>query len=222
MPKNQAREEAIALRKTGKSYSQILEIVPVSKSTLSRWLFAYPLGKDRLVILRDRNKKRIKNFQRTMQKKREARLSSIYSERKMTLLPLRKRELLLSGLLLYLGEGKKGLNQVISVSNSDPRVIKFALYWFTTALEIPREKILVYLHIYSDMDENKEINFWNKILNLPKKNFRKPYIKKSTLSAINHKGYGHGTCNLTVGNVRLKESIELSIKAILDFVDKRV
>lgn len=67
------------------------------------------------------------------------------------------------------------------------------------------------------MDVEKEIEFWENVSGIPKKQFTKPYIKESSTKAINHKGgFGHGTCNIRVGSVRLSEKILMAIKVISD------
>lgn len=109
------------------------------------------------------------------------------------------------------------MNGPISLNNTDPQVLKFTLYWMIYALEIPRGRIKVTLHLYNDMDVKKEMRFWSDELKLPLSQFSKPYIKESARANINHKGFGHGTCGLLVSNILLKERIMMSIKAISDF-----
>ena len=43
--KREEKEKAINLRKEGKTYSEILSVVPVAKSTLSLWLHSTKLAK---------------------------------------------------------------------------------------------------------------------------------------------------------------------------------
>ena len=43
--KREEKEKAIKLRKQGKTYSEILSVVPVAKSTLAIWLQSVSLGK---------------------------------------------------------------------------------------------------------------------------------------------------------------------------------
>lgn len=115
-----------------------------------------------------------------------------------------------------MGEGSKQRNRV-SISNTDPRVIKFTLYWMTKVLKVSQEKLLIRLHLYNDMDVEKEINFWSEILNIPRKQFKPPYIKKTTRQGLTYKSFGHGTCNLMYFNTTLSERIAMTIKAISDF-----
>lgn len=210
------RRQAIILRKQGKSYSQIKTELKVSKSTLSVWLKELPLDPTRLKELRDFSHLRIENYRNTMRKKREQRLSVYYNEEKSNWIPLSKRELYLAGLFLYWGEGDKANRGTVSINNTDPMLMKFALYWLVECLEIPKEKIKVNLHLYDDMKILEEMNFWSQELNMPKVNFAKPYIKKSTRTSLDQKGFGHGTCGLRVFNTVLKEHLMMALKAISD------
>ena len=210
-------ERALALRKQGMSYSQIKKILEVNKNTLSYWLRNYPLSKERIKELKDCDEKRIERFRETMRKKKEKRLKEVYKKQKKIIFPLSKREFYLAGLFLYWGEGSKAAIAKSSISNTDPSIINFFIKWLTDCFKIPKNKIKIHLHLYSDMDINKEIKYWSKALNISTKQFIKPYIKKSSKKRINHKGaFGHGTCNAGIGGSQLTEKIHMSIKAISD------
>lgn len=210
-------QKALALRKQGNSYSQIKKILGVNKSTLSGWLKDYPLSKERVRQLRDWNEQRIEKFRETMKKKKEKRLNSFYEKQKGIIFPIKKRELFLAGLFLYWGEGTKTSTAYLSVSNTNPSVLNFFIYWLKGVFGVPKEKLRIGLHLYSDMDIQEKINFWAKTLNVSKKQFTKPYIKNNSSIKINHKGvFGHGTCNVSIGNARLSEEILMAIKAISD------
>ena len=147
--------KALILRKRGMSYSQIKKILKVSKSTLSLWLRNYPLSKQRIRELRDWNEQRIERCRETKRKKKEERLNQFYKEQKKLLFPFNKREFFLAGLFLYLGEGKKSDLFELSLSNTDPSIIKFFIAWFLKSLLVPKEKIKIHLHLYNDMDIKK-------------------------------------------------------------------
>ena len=203
------------------SYSQIKKILKVSKSTLSLWLRNYPLSKQRIRELRDWNEQRIERCRETKRKKKEERLNQFYKEQKKLLFPFNKREFFLAGLFLYLGEGKKSDLFELSLSNTDPSIIKFFIAWLLKSLLVPKEKIKIHLHLYNDMDIKKEVEFWSKTLDIPLNQSTKPYIKKTSSSRINHKGgFGHGTCNAKVGDARLTEKVHMAMKAITDKYNK--
>jgi len=214
-------EKALILRREGKSYSQIKKILGTSKSTLSYWLKDYPLSAQRIRELRDWNEQRIEKCRETKRKKKEKRLKDIYQEQKRLIFPFRTREFYLAGLFLYWGEGSKSHPNMLSISNTDPSIIKFFITWLTKSLKVPREKLKVHLHLYKDMNIQKEIQFWSKNLKTPQNQFNKPYIKKSSSETINHKGaFGHGTCNVGLGDARLSEKVLMAIKAITDKYNK--
>lgn len=212
------REKALTLRKNGMSYSQIKKELGISKSTLSGWLKDYPLSKKRIEELRDCNEQRIERFRETMRAKREARLSIFYEQEKVKIFPISKRELYLAGLFLYWGEGSKSLSAArLQISNTDPAAVKFFIHWLEI-LGVPKVKMRVQLHLYNNMDIGEETDFWVKALKVGKNQFSKPYIKRSFLSRINHKGgFGHGTCNLKIGDARLSERVLMALKVVSDY-----
>jgi len=197
------REKALILRKQGLSYSQIKKTLKLSKSTLSVWLRGYPLSKQRIRELRDWNEQRIEKYRETMRQKRETRLNQFYKEQKKLIFPLSKREIFLAGLFLYWGEGSKNNNANLSISNTDPSIIKFFINWLIGNLSVSKEKIKIHLHLYEDMNINKEIDFWSSELNVPLNQFTKPYIKNTSSIRINHKG---GFGDIEVDKVKHRSS----------------
>jgi DNA-binding transcriptional MerR regulator len=214
-------EKALAFRKQGMSYSQIKRILKLSKSTLSLWLRNYPLPEERIRELQQQGWKRseaaIERFRNTMRQKREKRLKEIYEAQKKKFLPLNNREFFMLGLGLYWGEGTKCRRDGLSISNTDPSIIKFFIYWLNKCLDIPKKKMKVGLHLYSDMNIDKEMKFWSETLKIPISQFIRPYIKKTSREKINHKGgFGHGTCNVRINSVPIAEKIFMTLKAIAD------
>lgn len=220
------RRKAIELRQQGATYSDIRVKLNISKSTLSGWLRSYPLTRKQITFLeknRKRNKKlAIERFRSTMRMKREKRLSILFKQEKKKWISLNQRELELAGIFLYWGEGNKRLDGPISLNNTDPDVLKFTLYWLKNSLKIPKHKIRIHLHLYSDMDAESEVKYWSRELDVPSTQFTKPYIKLSKRSDIDQKGYGHGTCAVAVSNVRLKERIMMDIKVISDYYSNKI
>lgn len=209
---------AIELRREGKSYSQIKRELQVSKGSLSLWLQRYPLSKEQLRKLGPENEKRIEKFRNTMRLKRERRWREVYEKEASELLPLSRKELYLAGLFLYWGEGGKTGAATTSLSNTNPKVVKFFLFWLTKILKIPKRKITLRLHFYKDMDTKRETTFWSKTLNIPVSQFKKPYIKDTTLRGLTYKGFGHGTCNMFVYGRDLIERVLMGIEVVADEV----
>ncbi len=222
MTKFLERRKAIELRKQGKTYSQILNEVKVAKSSISLWLKDVPLSKDQIDNIKEIRKKAVERYRETMKLKRVNRYKSYYEEQKNKLLPFSERELFIAGLLLYWGEGNKASTNSTSINNTNPKVVKFALYWMVKSLGIPKNKIKVQVHLYKDMDIKKELEFWSKELKIPLEQFNKPYIKDSNRSDLDQKGFGHGTCGLSSSNTFIKENILMALEAIPDFYEEKL
>ena len=206
------RQKAIRLRKEGKSYSQIKEALGISKSTLHYWLRDFPLSQKRIRELRDNNPKRIENFRNTMRRKREARFEIVYQKAKRDIGKLSRRDIFIAGFFLYWAEGTKTASYTTSVANSDPSVLRFFISWLKL-IGVDRKKLKLRLHLYEDMDVEKETRYWEKELEVPKSAFRRPYIKKTKQGRITYKGgFGHGTCNVIVDNRDTYEYVIMGLK----------
>lgn len=219
MSKILLREQAVKLRIQGNTYGQIRRTLGVSKGTLSSWLRNLYLSSEQILLL-NRNKSlakdlAIEKYRITRTNQRLDRIKKVLKEQEKTLLPLSKRELFFAGLFLYWGEGGK-LRGRITISNTDPKLVKFALFWMTEILDIPLDKIRARLHLYKDMNSEEATDFWSECLSLPRVQFGKPYIKKSNREGLTYKSFGHGTCNLHYGSVALSDKIAMSIKSISD------
>lgn len=218
MSKILLREKAIQLRKQGYTYSQIKLELGLPKSTLSGWLRNLQLTEQQLKkLIKNKDSKELLRRERysiTRKNQKLERFKKVYEEQKK-ILPLSKRELFLMGTFLYWGEGEK-THGIVSISNTDPRIIKFALYWMVNILDIPKSKIKAQLHLYEDMNANEAIIFWSKILDIPNIQFLKPYIKTTNREGLTYKSFGHGTCRLYFSSTLLSEKIAMSIKVISD------
>lgn len=222
MAKPDLKAKALLLRKEGRSYSQIKQKIRVSKSTLSNWLHHLPLSKSQLEKLQYRSEIRIEKFRQTMAEKKERKQRRAYSLERKRLLPLTSKELYLAGLFLYWGEGGKTCPAMVNISNTDPKVMQFILYWMEKCLRVKRKNISAIMHLYSDMDEEKVISFWMKKLGLKRHQFKKSYVKKTKLSGLTYPGFGNGTCNLQIGNVSIKRKVMMGIKAIADYYAEKL
>lgn len=205
------REKARILRAEGKSYSDIRKIVDVGKGTLSSWLRDMPLSEEQMRGVRDLNPRRIERFRETVRRKRQMRLDAAYTQAKKDIGRLSRRDLLVFGFALYWAEGTKSHRGRNEVANTDPYIIRACLQWLELLPLKPNIKVR--LQLYADMDQQGEVAYWSRILGIPKSQFRKPSIKKSTLSGLSRKsGHGHGTCDLVFDNMPLWEYISMALK----------
>lgn len=129
--KHKEREEAISLRKSGLTYSEIRRQLNVSPSSLSNWLKHIALTtsqQERIAQLQEI--KRVEGI--TKHKEKVARSSTQIKARAATeITPLSAKELLLVGTALYWAEGskqtKKSISQGLIFNNSDAKMIQLYL-----------------------------------------------------------------------------------------------
>jgi transposase-like protein len=207
------KNKAIKMRESGMSYSQIKAELGVSKSTLSLWLRDLPLSDTRLRELRDFNQVRIEKTRLKKQQKRSMRLDSVANKASVDIGTISNRELLIAGFFLYWAEGGKTKNYTTNLSNTDPVMIRAFIKWLAL-IGGSKEKVYVRLHLYSDMTEKKEIEYWSREIDLPQKQFRKSYIKTSKLSDLTYVTKGHGTCNVIFPGRDVTEYVLQGLKVI--------
>ena len=213
--KSSEKNQAIDLRKNGWSYNAIKKSLNISKGTLSIWLRDMPLSPARIRELRNDNEVRIERYRETRRRTRTALLEKTYKEEKDKIGKLSARDIFLSGLCLYWGEGGKTKPAEIHLTNTDPSVIKAFICWIESAFSINRKETKVKLHLYRDMDPEKEILFWVKTTGIPTSRFKKPYIKTSTSASITYKnGFGHGTCTVGLCNATIARKVLMGLEVL--------
>ncbi len=207
------RRKAVELRLKGWSYSQIRKEINVGKGTLSYWLNNYPLTVEQKLKIYSKRDLWVERFRESMAMKRKVRMERNYEDAKNKFGVVGNRDLEVAGAFLYWGEGQK-MGDVVSVSNANPEIIKFAIKWLESCFSVNKSSMKVCLHLYSDMNVEEEIGFWVKQLEIDRSRFAKPYIKKSTKANLDYKSFGHGTCRIQVGSVKIKEQIMATIGLI--------
>lgn len=220
MARKEDKQKALVMRQKGMSYSQIKEKLGISKSTLSGWLYNMPLSEARIRELQADSPIRIEKYRNTMRAKRDAKNKIAYEDIGKRIGSISDREFLIAGLFLYWAEGSKTKTFSVGLTNTNPKMLILFIRWLKF-FSIPKEKLKVHLHLYSDMDIKKQINFWSETLDIPISQFRKPYIKKTTFSAITYtNGFGQGTCSVIVENGHLSAQVMMGIQYIQDVLLK--
>ncbi len=182
------KEQAINLRREGLSYSEILQKIPVAKSTLSLWLQSVELSKKQTQRLTE---KKLLAIQRGSQTRRNWRVTTTKLIKKQAYLEIKKKikkidtkALWLMGIMLYWAEGAKDKEykpgQSVIFSNSDPLMIKLFLRWLHICLQIPIENIQLSIYIHENHKQNIEkiITFWSYTTGFSIRKFDKIYYKK--------------------------------------------
>lgn len=216
------RNEAILLRQEKElSYSEIKKRLNVSKSTLSYWLRDFPLSEEKILELRRKNwtkgEASRERFRLTMREKKEQLAKISYDKYRQKLKFVSKETLFVAGLMLYLGEGAKKKESSIVLANTDPKVIKFFVKWLTDFLSVSKTQMRVQLHLYENMDIEREKDFWKKELNFGAEQFYKVSVRKLQKSSFSYKSsFNHGTCSLYAFSAEKYRELMMAMKAFVD------
>ncbi len=187
------KEKAIDLRKEGKTYSEILEVVPVAKSTLSIWL--REVGMAKAQKQRFTKIKRLASLRGGQAKKKQRieRQNKIFLESRSKIKSISEYELFLIGICLYWAEGTKEKEyhpgSQTALSNMDPKIIITFLKWLEKICKIPKNMIgfEMTLHKTHRKRLNEVKRFWSKTTGFPIRNFSKVYFKRNRIKKTNRK-----------------------------------
>jgi hypothetical protein len=209
--KSAFKERAIELRKCGKTYSEILQTVPVAKSTLSLWFRSVDLASQQKQAI---TQKRIDGQLRGALARREARLREVQvsvEKGRVAVSSLSKRELWLIGIALYWAEGNKqnlrSPSAGINMCNSDVRMIAVFRHWLTL-LEVPDSDIYYELYIHESR-KSETVTFaawWEIGLGLSPGEIQRIYFKKG-----NRKTNRTNTGDLYHGLLRIRVKASTSL-----------
>jgi len=213
LAKFKEKEKAIALRKKGYSYAEILKEVPVAKSTLSLWLRSVGLSKSQKQRL---SKKKLAGIQRggdARRKERVERTKLIKKQAKQELPSINKRDLWMVGIALYWGEGTKERQKAVPVElgNSDPYLIKLFLKWLIEICEVSETDIgfKIYLHENARHKLSKVKKYWSSVTGFSIRDFDKVIWKKHNIKTV-RKNVGDNYFGLLT--IRVKKSADLNRK----------
>lgn len=184
------REDAIRLRREGKTYSEILSVVPVAKSTLALWLHSVKLAKSQKQTLTE---KKLLAGKRGGLSRRIQRLEAtdiIQQKAKKEVKKLSKRELWLLGVALYWAEGTKEKSYrpgiCVEFTNSDPKMIVVFVHWLQESCKVSRKDMdfEIYIHKNKANEISEVRKFWSKITGFSVDSFQKVYWKMHKIKTI--------------------------------------
>lgn len=213
-----ARQEALDLRKKGYSYSYISSIIGVSKGTLSKWLAEIPYTPNATTIktiglARARSGEAKAALKQASFKKAKALAKDDLGN-------LSRRDMMLVGLGIYMGEGEK--NNTVGVINSDPRVIAYIIQWLCLCFGLSISNFTLAVHGYPDTDMTAAKRYWSKISGIPVSQFGASQIDNRKNKKPSKKGLcPYGTAHIRVRSAGKNEfGVLLSrrIKAMSDII----
>lgn len=116
------------LRRHGLSYGEIMDLIPVKKSTLATWCRDVKLSEEQVLAIQERNHGSRLGIPVDTQWKRRLEVERIRREAKSRVFDLMRDPFWVAGTILYWAEGTKGPHQV-AVANTDPRTHHLFIKW---------------------------------------------------------------------------------------------
>lgn len=194
------------MRKKGYSIGEIERKLQIPRSTLSGWL--------REIKLSDKQKAKL--LQNSLKSLFKARTLAVkwHHQQKSNRLQIAKDEassvlsetdinnkylLEIALAMLYMGEGSK--KNITSLGNTNPLILNFFIKSMKILYKIDESKIMCDIHLRSDQNANKTIEYWSRQLNLSINRFTTVKDKR----IVKSKTYTNymGVCVIRIGNIAL-------------------
>jgi len=210
------KERAIDLRKQGLSYREIMNEIPVAKSTLSEWLHSVGLSKHQKQRLTQKKLASAKRGAEAKHRRRIVLIQKIIDTAKKDVGTISKRELWLIGTMLYWAEGSKEKDYCpgsrVAFTNSDPNMVVVFLRWLKQSCGKTFTDITLDIYIH-ELQKNRTaeiIDFWSKTIEYPVAYFQHIYYKKGNPNT-KRKNVGHSYHGVLKINVKSSSSLNRQI-----------
>lgn len=214
--KTELNKKAVALRRKGLTYSEILSQIPVAKSTLALWFKEVKLSKPQVQKITKRKLAAGKRGGIARKKQRIKKVDNIRCLAEREVGNISDRELWLIGTVIYWAEGAKEKEwhpgSGASFINMDPFMIQVYLRWLKYC-GIQKSDINFMLFVHENHSNRvPEIKrYWSKIANFPISAFSKQYWKKNK---VNTKRRNVGDNYFGILKINIKQSSEFLRKVM--------
>lgn len=185
---NRLREQAVMLRRQGKSRRQIKEILGlIGNSTLNQILRGEPLPPERVGPGYAESKRRaaegVQRYWAAERASREAARAAVSAAAAAQVGEPTDREIIVAGAIAYWCEGSKSkpyrLDEQVRFINSDPALIKFFLKFLDKA-GVSRQRLRYRVHIHESGDVEAATHYWASVTGVAPDQFAPSVIKHHT------------------------------------------
>jgi hypothetical protein len=182
------------LRTLGLSYGEIMDLIPVKKSTLATWCQDVRLTPEQIEGIKGRTDSK-KGIPRDTQRKRREEVERIRARARSEVPWLALDANWVAGAVLYWAEGAKSRND-LSMANTDPRALRLFISWIRAYVK-PDAEFRLALHLHEGNDDDASQDHWRGELILPDVRFHKTFIKPRG-TGHRKNTHIHGVCTVRV------------------------
>ena len=200
--------QAFELRKQGKTYREIEKLLGISRSTLCEWFknekWSKHIKKSNTEKQREISSEHLNKMNEARHVMLEKKYKKVEEDAEKEFEIYKNDSLFMAGLMLYAGEGDKSSRNLIRMSNSEFYLHLVFIRFSEKFLNVGREKIKVWLLLYSDHNIEKCLEIWSKKLNINKSNFNKSQV---IMGKEKTKKLQYGVGNSIISSTSLKKKI---------------
>ncbi len=214
-------KQVLEFRKRGFTYSEIANIVGVSKSTVSNYVskkkFSKAVAKDNAQKAARANKKRMTLLNKARKAERNARYHEALHTAQTEFKHYKHSPLFIAGLSLYLADGNQKDPTRIRISSTNAQLHRIFIHFLHDFLGVEPKEVTFIATLYEGMDEIKEMKWWSRNIKLSVSHFGKTqFLKTTTKHHTSPKNHGTGTTILdnTFQKKKLIKWLELLAKEI--------
>lgn len=198
------KELVVGLRKQGLTYRQILERVPVSKSSISIWLKDSVLTENEMRVLKRRKDSGISRGRiraaASLRAARNSRDSVLFSEAKTEFEKRRNDAFFQVGVALYWAEGSKRTGS-FGFINSDSEMIVLMIRWIRVFMGCEESEIKMRVYTHKSFADEKHDEVWSRATGIPLDRFGKTIYKTQGLMVKKRPNY-IGCVRIELGRVK--------------------
>ncbi|MBI2624780.1 MAG: hypothetical protein HYW70_00355 [Candidatus Nealsonbacteria bacterium] len=223
MSKTILRKKVRKLRSTGKTYTEIRQVLGISipKSTLSNWCHDVILPNWYTAKIRDINHKSFTKAQTmawaSMRRKRELFLNQVRREAKWVLKKFNPEGLKIVLAMLYLGEGAKWKGHSgLLLGSSDQTIVLLYISLLEKCYKIKPSQLKCRISYRADQNIHKLEKYWSNITGVPKENFYKTKPDPRTKGKKTKNNDYKGVCVITCAGSHIQLELEEIAKLLLE------
>jgi len=115
---------------------------------------------------------------------------------------------------LFWGEGNKVNKHSVRLGNSDPALIKAFINFLESAYKIDKKRLRFGLQVFSDVSPEAALDYWCKYLKIPRSQFFKTVVTKSTKEGTYKRKNIYGVLTVYFSNSKLRDIITAAIEEL--------
>jgi len=207
------KQDAIALRHTGKSYTQISNELGIPKSTLSDWFkgqdFSKSIKSANISANTLKQAENIRSFNLARHAAYRQKLEREKIQHAQEVLAPEGESLFFLFMGIFWGEGGKKERFRLGISNTDPSLVLACMDFLKRKFSLTNDQFRGDVRVHINLNPSEAMLYWSKVTKIPLYRLRSQVVVSSASKGkkpINTLPYG--TFNLIVSNAALNRKVQ--------------